>query len=289
MLDFTTLVGQYNSSALTLASGQYGTIALDSSSRIIQDHATSSIKIGNGTILMGIFAEDTASAGGENGIVPLWVRQDTLASSVDTDGDFATGKVDSLGALWVHDDNNKLYAEDTAHVSGDMGRLILAVRNDAGTALAGTDGDYIPLSTDATGNLRVTASIDMTPGTEGDVGSAELTTGEVGSIGLSTWVDIVSIPVTTGTYYICEVDGSADKLCNFRLVVWDASQDPGDEVVKIFRKFLVTENIGTMSLNFGRHIEMTGGADLSLKLQAIRLRAGATNANASGGINGYTI
>lgn len=289
MLDFTTLVGQYNSSALTLANGQYGTIALDSSSRIIQDHSSSSIKIGNGTILMGVFAEDAASAGGENGIVSLWVRQDTLASSTSTDGDFATGKVDSLGALWVHDSNNTLYAEDTAHVSGDMGRLVLAVRNDTGTALAGTDGDYIPFSTDALGNLRTTTIIDPTPGTEGDVGSDETGDGEIPSIGTSAWVDIVSIPVTTGTYFITEVDGSADKLCNFRLVIWDSSQDPGLEAVKIFRKFLVTENVGTTSLVFPRHIEMAGGANLSLKLQAIRLRAGATDANASGGINGYTI
>jgi hypothetical protein len=33
---------------------------------------------------------------------------------------------------------------------------VLAVRNDAGTALAGTDLDYIPFTTDATGALRVT-------------------------------------------------------------------------------------------------------------------------------------
>lgn len=47
------------------------------------------------------------------------------------------------------------YAEDSAHASGDLGLAMLAVRNDAGTALAGTDGDYIPFSTTATGALRV--------------------------------------------------------------------------------------------------------------------------------------
>lgn len=35
---------------------------------------------------------------------------------------------------------------------------MLAVRNDAGTALAGTTLDYIPLTTDANGNLRVSGS-----------------------------------------------------------------------------------------------------------------------------------
>lgn len=47
-------------------------------------------------------------------------------------------------------------AEDAAHTTGDVGVLMLAVRQDTyGTALAGTDGDYIPLNTDAAGDLRV--------------------------------------------------------------------------------------------------------------------------------------
>lgn len=46
-------------------------------------------------------------------------------------------------------------AEDSAHSSGDVGVMALAVRNDAGSVLAGTDGDYHPLTTDATGALRV--------------------------------------------------------------------------------------------------------------------------------------
>jgi hypothetical protein len=48
-------------------------------------------------------------------------------------------------------------AEDAAHTSGDTGVMALAVRNDAGTALAGTTGDYIPLTTDDLGSLRVNA------------------------------------------------------------------------------------------------------------------------------------
>lgn len=48
-------------------------------------------------------------------------------------------------------------AEDSVHSSGDQGIMSLAVRNDAGTALA-ADGDYIPLTTDSTGQLRVSAS-----------------------------------------------------------------------------------------------------------------------------------
>lgn len=45
-------------------------------------------------------------------------------------------------------------AEDAVHATGDTGVMALAVRNDSGTTLAGTSGDYIPLSTDSGGHLR---------------------------------------------------------------------------------------------------------------------------------------
>lgn len=53
------------------------------------------------------------------------------------------------------------FAEDAAHASGDAGIQVLGVRNDAGTALAGTDGDYIPFSMTSTGRLRVDALVDF--------------------------------------------------------------------------------------------------------------------------------
>lgn len=63
------------------------------------------------------------------------------------------------------------YTEDAPHASGDVGHLALAVRNDAGSALAGTTGDYIPMTTDATGALRVTGGGGGTQYTE-DAASA---------------------------------------------------------------------------------------------------------------------
>ncbi len=53
------------------------------------------------------------------------------------------------------------HAEDAAHVSGDLGVMGLAVRNDAGTSLVSADGDYSPLSLDASGNLRVSGSLTV--------------------------------------------------------------------------------------------------------------------------------
>lgn len=46
-------------------------------------------------------------------------------------------------------------AEDAAHTTGDVGVMALAVRNDGGSVLCNADGDYLPLTTDATGALRV--------------------------------------------------------------------------------------------------------------------------------------
>jgi len=45
-------------------------------------------------------------------------------------------------------------AEDAAHADGDTGVMALAVRRDTSGAIAGTSGDYIPLTTDSAGNLR---------------------------------------------------------------------------------------------------------------------------------------
>lgn len=51
-------------------------------------------------------------------------------------------------------------AEDAVHASGDVGVMALAVRNDAGTAFA-SDGDYVPFSVNASGELRVAASANV--------------------------------------------------------------------------------------------------------------------------------
>ena len=47
------------------------------------------------------YAEDSAHISGDIGSLGLAVRQDTLAASVDTDGDYAALKVDAVGALYT--------------------------------------------------------------------------------------------------------------------------------------------------------------------------------------------
>jgi hypothetical protein len=47
-------------------------------------------------------------------------------------------------------------SEDAAHASGDTGVMSLCVRQDTEAALATTNGDYIPCTTDSTGAVRTT-------------------------------------------------------------------------------------------------------------------------------------
>lgn len=46
-------------------------------------------------------------------------------------------------------------AEDAAHTTGDVGVMFLAVRNDDGAVLAGSNGDYVPITTDSSGAVRI--------------------------------------------------------------------------------------------------------------------------------------
>lgn len=91
-----------------------------------------------------VIANTASIANGDNIVSYLADAAGTLLTST-------SGKLDVYPA--------STYAEDAAHASGDLGQLILAVRNDAGTALAGTDGDYIALSTDSVGRLYTVSTI----------------------------------------------------------------------------------------------------------------------------------
>jgi len=157
------------------------------------------------------YAEDSIHTTGDIGAFVLSVRNDTLASLVDADGDYAPFQVDADGALYVNISNtadisvvtNYEYAEDSLHTTGDIGAFVLAVRNDAGTPLA-ADGDYIPLSTDSSGNLRVAATV--VSNTEYPEDSVH-TSGDIGSFVLAVRNDtLASLVDTDGDYAPFQVD-----------------------------------------------------------------------------------
>lgn len=98
-----------------------------------------------------------------------------------------------------------IYAEDSAHASADLGQFILAVRNDAGTALA-ADGDYSPLQVDSTGALRVAADISVTNGSDKAEDSAHAS-GDIGTYILGVRQDTLSSSVSAdGDYGSLKID-----------------------------------------------------------------------------------
>ena len=130
-----------------------------------------------------VVTEDSAASGNPFGSPTMLRRRDTPTAEVSTDGDYVAANASNAGAQYVEllsgtakipgDATNGLdvdvtrivpgtgatnlgKAEDAAHASGDVGVMALAVRRDSASA-GGADGDYVALSTDSTGALRVTS------------------------------------------------------------------------------------------------------------------------------------
>jgi len=104
-----------------------------------------------------IFADDAAFTLASSKVgVSGAIRDDALATLAAVEGDVVPFRVNASGALYVTGSAGvSEFNEDTAHGTGAAGNLGLAVRNDAGTALA-DDGDYIPLQVNGSGALYVT-------------------------------------------------------------------------------------------------------------------------------------
>jgi hypothetical protein len=201
--------------ALTSTDGDYSPIAVDSAGRLgVQTHAVSQSgtwNIGTVTTVTGItnvvHIDDnagsltvdgsvTANIGTTNGLaLDATLTGGTLKSIVRGGAKGATTAAD-VTSTSVDADHNALdvyikggsssgtqYAEDAAHVSGDIGTLTLAVRNDSQTVLTSTNGDYSPIAVDSAGrvqisdgagSLTVDGTVTITSGTAAtDLGKAE--------------------------------------------------------------------------------------------------------------------
>lgn len=80
--------------SFTSADGDYSPIAVDEFGRVfVNAEFTSTADF--------VYAEDSAANSGDQLAAVAAVRQDSLAASVSTDGDYGTLKINSLGALWV--------------------------------------------------------------------------------------------------------------------------------------------------------------------------------------------
>lgn len=198
-----------DSSPDTLAEGTVGIIRSTTNRALhvnLRDASGNEVSVGGGTQ----YAEDGASAGGEQLTLAGAVRRDTAASSSATDGDYSTLNTDASGRLWVNasgaavpvtDNGGTLTVDDGGSSLTVDGTVALS----AGSANIG-DVDVLtvpaPLSTSGGGTeasaLRVTIASDSTGLVSVDDNGGSLTVD--GSVSVS------ALPASTNTL---EVVGDA--------------------------------------------------------------------------------
>lgn len=258
------------------------------------------------------FAEDAAHTTGDTGLHMLAVRQDTLAASTDTDGDYSSLKVDSDGELYVTDVAARAslsaietdaaaietelldqgttldsieteiqsitHAEDVAHTSGDSGVMSLAVRADADGTLADTDGDYAPLQVNADGKLKV-VSEEATEGTEAFSTADALAAGADGLIAVTgTFTDVATLDisgVTTAFIYGWQFDCDVNAVA--RLIVDDGVN------ITVYKTRVNSSAMPGIDEHWSKdgRIEISGGGTTTVKVQVRARQASSGNASAS--------
>ena len=179
---------------------------------------------------------------------------------------------------------NLTQVEDTLHNTGDVGVMPLAVRNDSNVLLAGTDLDYIPLSTDATGALRTTATLSPVGAEQFTVTDALAPAGD----GLATitasatpWVTVASFAHTSGTAYVFGFQWACDQNADARLITDDTTD------IIVYKRSINSSAAPTWAehwSNEGR-IEIPGAASLEIKLQIKKRSATGGNALGTGSIH----
>lgn len=116
--------------------------------------ATQAAQSGTWTVQPGNTANTTAwKVDGSAVTQPVSVAS-IPSHAVTNAGTFAT-QLDGAALTSLQLTDNLVLAEDAAHASADPGLQALAVRRDANTTLATSDGDYGPLQLDAAGSLKV--------------------------------------------------------------------------------------------------------------------------------------
>lgn len=135
--------------SLVDADGDYAPLQVDENGRL---KVVADIEIANGADKV----EDTAHASGDTGSYVLAVRQDTLATSVDTDGDYASFKLDARGGLW------SVPVGTVADGSADNERPVkVGARALAGPLAATASGNRVDMISDLYRRLYVNTSANI--------------------------------------------------------------------------------------------------------------------------------
>jgi len=115
-------------------------------------------------------------------------------------------------------------AEDAAHTTGDVGVMMLGVRNDADSALAGTDLDYTPIAVSSAGKVVILRDIQRisvqsgglttatTSYTSGDQVGTQFTLANAARIsgggGIITGIQLISAADIIGPFDVVLTDSS---------------------------------------------------------------------------------
>lgn len=155
------------------------------------------------------YEEDTAHVTADIGIQNLAVRNDTLASLCDTDGDYAPHQVDADGALYTVD--------ETAEA--------LLITIDADTSTIAGDTTSIDAKTPALGTAVMASSSPVTIATD-DTVATDLTAIKTAVEILDDWdeTDRAAVNTIVGQAGVAANAGAADALTQ-RVIA--ASDDPG--------------------------------------------------------------
>lgn len=167
-------------------------------------------------------------------------------------------------------------AEDAVHTSGDVGVMALAVRNDSVAALAGTTGDYIPLTTDSTGRVWASAKID----TALPAGTAALGTVTLDDAGTGWSVSAANSANSTNA---TSAKGSAGRLHGY--AVYNSNASP--RYLKIYNK-ASAPTVGTDTPFWRVLIPAGGGANVSFPSPGITLGTGIAWALTTGAADSDT-
>lgn len=167
-------VAQINGVATTMDNGASGTGV----QRVTIANNSTGILASIGSITTGVVpgvaatslgkTEDAAHTTGDTGVMSLCVRNDTngtplagtsldyIPCSTTPDGSIRMSLTNGANGVPITSfGGGTQFAEDVAHTTGDVGTMALAVRRDTPTSLAGTDNDYLPMTTDSLGRLWV--------------------------------------------------------------------------------------------------------------------------------------
>lgn len=151
---------------------------------------------------------------------------DSVAAYLRTGTEALTSTSGALDVNIASSTGLGIFAEDSAHASGDLGQQILAVRNDAGTSLVSADGDYAPLQVDSTGALRVAADISVVTGSDKAEDSVHAS-GDIGTYVLAVRQDTLSASAADGDYASFKLD-SLGRLWANAAVSGDVADDAAD-------------------------------------------------------------